>query len=59
MDKVQKLIKENVAKPTILVGEIRGKEAVELLEKWSIGHPSGMCTLMADKNINMEKTSKI
>jgi len=32
----------------ILVGEVRGQEALDLLDAWSTGHPGGVGTLHAD-----------
>ena len=32
----------------ISVGEIRGKEALDLLKAWNTGHPGGVCTLHAN-----------
>lgn len=32
----------------ILVGEVRGPEALDLLDAWSTGHPGGVATLHAD-----------
>ena len=32
----------------ILVGEIRGAEALELLKAWNSGHPGGICTIHAN-----------
>ena len=32
----------------IIVGEIRGKEALDLLKAWNTGHPGGVCTLHAN-----------
>jgi P-type conjugative transfer ATPase TrbB len=32
----------------ILVGEVRGPEAFDLLRAWNTGHPGGFCTLHAD-----------
>jgi len=32
----------------ILVGEVRGKEALDLLKAWNTGHPGGCATLHAD-----------
>lgn len=32
----------------IIVGELRGKEALDLLKAWNTGHPGGVCTLHAN-----------
>ena len=32
----------------ILVGEVRGEEALDLLDAWNTGHPGGAATLHAD-----------
>ncbi|TWI46159.1 type IV secretion system protein VirB11 [Pseudomonas duriflava] len=32
----------------ILVGEVRGPEALDLLDAWNTGHPGGVCTLHAN-----------
>ncbi|MDR3230133.1 MAG: P-type conjugative transfer ATPase TrbB [Synergistaceae bacterium] len=32
----------------IIVGEVRGKEALDLLKSWNTGHPGGICTLHAN-----------
>jgi type IV secretion system protein VirB11 len=32
----------------ILVGEVRGAEALDLLDAWNTGHPGGAATLHAD-----------
>jgi type IV secretion system protein TrbB len=32
----------------IIVGEVRGKEALELLNAWNTGHPGGFATIHAD-----------
>lgn len=31
----------------ILIGEVRGAEALDLLKAWNTGHPGGLCTLLA------------
>lgn len=31
----------------IIVGEVRGREALELLRAWGTGHPGGVCTMHA------------
>ena len=36
----------------IIVGEIRGKEALDLLKAWNTGHPGGVCTLHANSAIS-------
>lgn len=32
----------------ILIGEVRGAEALDLLKAWNTGHPGGLCTLHAN-----------
>jgi type IV secretion system protein VirB11 len=32
----------------IVMGEVRGVEAADLMESWSTGHPGGLCTVHAD-----------
>ena len=32
----------------IWVGEVRGREAMEMLKLWTSGHPGGGCTLHSD-----------
>ena len=32
----------------IIVGEIRGKEVIDMLDAWNTGHPGGVCTIHAD-----------
>lgn len=32
----------------ILVGEVRGREALEVLKAWNTGHPGGICTIHAN-----------
>jgi type IV secretion system protein VirB11 len=32
----------------ILVGEVRGPEALDMLDLWNTGHPGGVCTLHAN-----------
>ncbi|NTZ47706.1 P-type conjugative transfer ATPase TrbB [Lelliottia aquatilis] len=32
----------------ILIGEVRGGEALDLLKAWNTGHPGGLCTIHAD-----------
>lgn len=36
----------------ILVGEVRGKEALTLLKSWNTGHPGGISTIHADSAIS-------
>lgn len=36
----------------IIVGETRGKEALDLLKSWNTGHPGGLCTLHANTAIS-------
>lgn len=48
MDEIKKSTKADTNKPNILVGELRGIEAIDLLKKWSNGRPSGKCSVMAN-----------
>ena len=32
----------------IVVGEVRGKEALDMLDAWNTGHPGGLCTIHAN-----------
>ena len=32
----------------IIVGEVRGKEALDMLKAWNTGHPGGVCTVHAN-----------
>jgi type IV secretion system protein VirB11 len=32
----------------IVVGEVRGKEALDMLKAWNTGHPGGVCTIHAN-----------
>ena len=32
----------------VIVGEVRGREAFDLLQIWNTGHPGGLCTLHAN-----------
>ncbi|MFZ4170372.1 P-type conjugative transfer ATPase TrbB [Enterobacter ludwigii] len=32
----------------VLIGEVRGGEALDLLKAWNTGHPGGLCTIHAD-----------
>lgn len=32
----------------ILIGEVRGQEALEVLKAWNTGHPGGICTIHAN-----------
>lgn len=32
----------------IIVGEVRGKEALDMLKAWNTGHPGGLCTVHAN-----------
>ena len=32
----------------IIVGEVRGKEALDMLMAWNTGHPGGVCTVHAN-----------
>jgi len=32
----------------IIVGEVRGGEALSLLKAWNTGHPGGICTVHAN-----------
>lgn len=47
---MQKLVKASLRlRPDrIIVGEVRGGEALDLLKSWSTGHPGGICTVHAN-----------
>ena len=32
----------------IIIGEVRGKEALDMLKAWNTGHPGGVCTVHAN-----------
>jgi type IV secretion system protein VirB11 len=36
----------------IIVGEVRGGEALALLKAWNTGHPGGICTVHANTHVN-------
>jgi P-type conjugative transfer ATPase TrbB len=36
----------------IIVGEVRGGEALALLKAWNTGHPGGVCTVHANTHLN-------
>ena len=36
----------------IIVGEVRGGEALALLKAWNTGHPGGFCTVHANTHVN-------
>ncbi len=36
----------------IIVGEVRGGEALALLKAWNTGHPGGVCTVHANTHVN-------
>ena len=50
----------------IIVGEVRGRESLDLLKSWNTGHPGGLATIHANdafsvlvrfENLNMEATN--
>lgn len=47
---MQKLVRASLRlRPDrILVGEVRGGEALDLLKSWNTGHPGGVCTIHAN-----------
>jgi type IV secretion system protein VirB11 len=47
---MQKLVKTSLRlRPDrIVVGEVRGGEALDLLKSWNTGHPGGICTIHAN-----------
>ncbi|NLL36159.1 MAG: Flp pilus assembly complex ATPase component TadA, partial [Fretibacterium sp.] len=47
---MQKLVKASLRlRPDrIIVGEVRGGEALDLLKSWNTGHPGGICTVHAN-----------
>lgn len=47
---MQQLVKHTLRRrpDRILVGEVRGKEALDLLKAWSTGHPGGVATVHAN-----------
>ena len=40
----------------IIVGEVRGGEALALLKAWNTGHPGGVCTVHANTHANAART---
>lgn len=51
---MQKLVKASLRlRPDrIIVGEVRGGEALDLLKSWNTGHPGGICTLHANSAVS-------
>jgi type IV secretion system protein VirB11 len=47
---MQRLVKTSLRlRPDrIVVGEVRGGEALDLLKSWNTGHPGGVCTIHAN-----------
>jgi type IV secretion system protein VirB11 len=47
---MQRLVKASLRlRPDrIVVGEVRGGEALDLLKSWNTGHPGGVCTVHAN-----------
>jgi type IV secretion system protein VirB11 len=47
---MQKLVRASLRlRPDrIVVGEVRGGEALDLLKSWNTGHPGGICTIHAN-----------
>ena len=42
----------------ILIGEVRGGEAWELLKCWNTGHPGGVCTIHADTGKHQKENGR-
>jgi len=51
---MQKLVKTSLRlRPDrIVVGEVRGGEALDLLKSWNTGHPGGVCTIHANSAVS-------
>jgi type IV secretion system protein VirB11 len=51
---MQRLVKASLRlRPDrIIVGEVRGGEALDLLKSWNTGHPGGICTLHANSALS-------
>jgi type IV secretion system protein VirB11 len=51
---MQKLVKTSLRlRPDrIVVGEVRGGEALDLLKSWNTGHPGGICTIHANSALS-------
>ena len=51
---MQKLVKTSLRlRPDrIVVGEVRGGEALDLLKSWNTGHPGGICTIHANSAVS-------
>ena len=39
----------------IIVGEVRGPEALDMLKAWNTGHPGGLTTLHANSAISVSR----
>lgn len=51
---MQKLLKDTLRMniDSIVVGEVRGKEALDLLKAWNTGHPGGVATIHSDSALD-------
>ena len=51
---MQRLVKASLRlRPDrIIVGEVRGGEALDLLKSWNTGHPGGICTIHANSALS-------
>ena len=51
---MQRLLKDTLRMniDSIVVGEVRGKEALDLLKAWNTGHPGGVATIHSDSAID-------
>lgn len=51
---MQRLLKDSLRMniDTIVVGEVRGKEALDLLKAWNTGHPGGVATIHSDSALD-------
>lgn len=51
---MQRLLKDTLRMniDSIVVGEVRGKEALDLLKAWNTGHPGGIATIHSDSAVD-------
>lgn len=51
---MQRLLKDTLRMniDSIVVGEVRGKEALDLLKAWNTGHPGGVATIHSDSALD-------
>lgn len=51
---MQRLLKDSLRMniDSIVVGEVRGKEALDLLKAWNTGHPGGIATIHSDSALD-------